>query len=226
MLPGPSGSRSNFREAFNRSINSQDLNKDLDFLAHHLSDGTTSGYGYAFRLFSTFCATLNADPLTCTPSIVIKYLRVKYEEGASYSTINLHKCAISKVHAGFNGLPIGQHPLVCQAIKAAFRLRPPIPKYRQTFDIVPVLDYVASLTPIDSLSLKLLTYKTIFLLSFASISRVSSLARLGAAVEEGKVSLLIHNIHNTVLCSGLSYYTFAMFGEARPTSQCPRLGPS
>ena len=192
MLPGSSGGSSHFREALSYTLNDQDLNKeDLDFLANHLSDGTTSGYGYAFNAFSTFCSTINADPHSCTPSIIIKYLRTKYEEGASYNTINVHKCAISKVHVGFNGIPIGKHPLVSRAMRAAFRLRPPIPKYRQTYDIVPVLNYVASLEPLNSLSLKLLTYKTIFLLITSTISRVSSIARLGAEVEEGIDCLII-----------------------------------
>ena len=189
MLPGPSSSLSYFRDSFTQSVAEHGLdNEDLDFLSNHLADGTSSGYGCAFKEFSTFCSTLNVCPYTCAPSIVVKYLRKKYENGSSYSTVNLHRCAISKLHAGFGGGSIGEHPLVSQAVKAVFRLRPPLPKYRTAFDISTVLDYVASLEPLHTLPLKQLTLKTLFLMSFSTISRVSSCARMGPAVEKGKVS--------------------------------------
>ena len=83
------------------------------------------------------------------------YLRYKFENGSKYSSINFHKSSISKFHTGFDGRAVGSHPLVSQAVKAAFRLRPPLPKYKSTFDIDPVLSYIASLEPLDSLNLKM-----------------------------------------------------------------------
>ena len=77
----------------------------------------------------------------------------------------------------------GTHPLVSQALKAVFRLRPPLPKYVNTFDISLVFTYILSLPPNDQLSLKLLSYKTVFLLTSSTISRLSSLARLGPQLQ-------------------------------------------
>ena len=62
-----------------------------------------------------------------------------------YSTVNFHRSGISKLHVGINGISIGEHPLVSQAVKTVFGLRFPLPKYQSTFDIVPVLAYVLSL---------------------------------------------------------------------------------
>ena len=47
-------------------------------------------------------------------------------EGAKYSTINLHRSAISKYHVGVNSQPVGTNPLVKKALKSAFRWRPPL----------------------------------------------------------------------------------------------------
>ena len=99
-------------------------------------------------------------------------------------TINLKKCAISKYHEGFDGLPIGSNILVKKAMKACFRLRPPLPRYTHTFDIVPLLDFISSWPPNNSLTLKQLTFKAVFLTIYSTISRVSSLARLGPTVTE------------------------------------------
>ena len=95
--------------------------------------------------------------------------------------MNYHRSAISKFHTGVAGIPIGEHPLVCQAVKAVFRIRPPLPKYQSTFDMVPVLVHLST-QPTDCLSLKQLTLKTLFLTVYSSLSRVSSIARLGPSI--------------------------------------------
>ena len=190
-LPGPSGGPSHFRQEFNLSRAQHDLDEeDLDFLSNHLASGTASGYGYSFRKFRLFCEHFQADPLTCTPAIVVKYVKHLYEEGAKYSTVNGHRSAISKFHVGVHGIPMGEHPLVSQAVKAVFRLRPPLPQYRATFDIVPVLAYVRSL-PTASIPLKLLSFKTLLLAIYASISRVSSMARLAPSLEETRDAVVL-----------------------------------
>ena len=137
--------------------------------------------------FDQLCRSLGSDPFSCSPAIIVKYLRLRFEQGTSYSSVNLCRLAISKFHVGYHGKPIGEHPLVGQAVRAVFRLRPPLPKYKTTFDVKPVLDYVASLTPLDSLDLKTLTLKTFFLVTYTFLSRVSSIARLMSEVETCKV---------------------------------------
>ena len=92
---------------------------------------------------------------------------------------------------------MGKHPLVSQAVKAVFRLRPPLPKYQSTFDILPVLAYVHSL-PTASISLKLRFFHTLFLTIYSSISRVSSMARMALSLEETRNSAIL-----TLLSSAL-----------------------
>ena len=121
---------------------------------------------------------------------MVKYVRHLYESGAEYSTVNYHRSAVSKFHVGVQGVPMGEHPLVSQAVKAVFRLRPHLPQYQSTFDIVPVLAYVQSL-PTASISLKLLSFKTLFLTIYSSISRVSSMARMALSLEETRDSAIL-----------------------------------
>ena len=70
---------------------------------------------------------------------------------------------------------------------------PPLPKYQSTFDIVPVLAYVQSL-PTANISLQLLSFKTLFLTVYSSISRVGSVARLGPSLQEHRDSVVLHFI--------------------------------
>ena len=155
---------------------------DLEFLSHHLSTGTKNGYGYAFNKFVKFCSNLSADPFTCTPVVLVKYIRFLFEEGASYSTVNFHRSCVAKFHYGIDGISIGKHHLVSQAVKAVFRLRPPLPRYSATYDISVVFSYLKTLVPNETLPLKLLTLKTLFLLTSAVIFRVSSVRVCGSDI--------------------------------------------
>ena len=135
---------------------------------------------------------VNYLPFNCSPATIVKYIRFLYDNGAEYTTVNLHRSAIAKVHQGFAGQSIGVHPLVNQAVKSVFRQRPPLPKYISTFDISPVLDYMTRLSPTQSLDLKQLTLKTLILTIYSSLSRVSSLARLGPLVTEHRDHVTLH----------------------------------
>ena len=70
-------------------------------------------------------------------------------------------------------------------------LRPPLPKYKSTFDIVHVMQYVRTLQT-DQLFLQQLTYKALFLAIYTSISRVSSIVRLGPTLVEHRDSLVLN----------------------------------
>lgn len=164
---------------------------DIAFLSNHLAPTTATGYGYIFAKFRNFSDKLSVDPITCPPSVVVKYLRQLSESGAEYNTVNVHRSSISKFHAGFAGKPVGEHPLVSQAVKAVFRLKPPLPKYRSTFDIVPVLTYMRSLNT-HTISLQLLAYKALFMTVYSNICRVSSMARLGPTLTEHRDSVVLH----------------------------------
>ena len=195
-IPGTSGGSSHFREEFGRSLASYDLDEaDLDFLTGHMADQSASGYNSAFKKFKLFCTNFNVDPYTCSPSYLVKFLRSKFESGASYQTICFYRSAVSKFHVGHGTLPLGQHHLVNKAIRAAFRLRPPLPKYKKTFDMNPVLNFIANLGPLEELSLKMLTLKTFLLVTFTTISRVSSVARLRKEVQETQVGYLTLNFY-------------------------------
>ena len=85
---------------------------------------------------------------------------------------------------------MGEHPLVSWALKAVFRLRPPLPQYKSAFDIVPVLAHIRSL-PTASIPLQLLFYKALFLIIYSSIFRVSSMARLAPSLEETRDSAVM-----------------------------------
>ena len=60
-------------------------------------------------------------------------------------------------------------------MKGFFNRNPPKPRYTLTWEVEPVLRYLASLPPWECLTLKLVTLKMVLLLALATAGRVSSL---------------------------------------------------
>ncbi len=81
--------------------------------------------------------------------------------------------AISKYHVvdKDSGTPIGQHSLVSMAKKAFWQQRPPIPRYRATYNITVILRHIENLGQNESLTLKQGSEKTAFLVAFSTLSR-------------------------------------------------------
>ena len=161
-----------------------------DFLSQHLAAGTRCGYRHAYARFKAFCSLNKLCPKSCKPEDIAKYLKLLCDNGASYNTINVVRSAISKYHNGYSGIAAGSNNIVCMAMRAVFKIRPPLPKYKHTYDITMVLDYLKSLPPNSELTLRQLSMKTLFLLIMSTISRVSSVSRLGPELLVYKVGSL------------------------------------
>ena len=158
----------------NESDNTVVLNQeDYDFLSHHIATNTTKKYNSAWQQFCCFCDGLDVQPITCSVTVIVKYICHRFEEGVSYSTMNLAKSAISNYHCYLpSNVPVGSDQLVHQTMKSFFfKQRPPLPKYQNTFDVTMVMHYVMDMGPAAALDLKCLTYKTLFLVAFSTLFR-------------------------------------------------------
>ena len=95
--------------------------EDYNFLSHHITTNTTQKYNSTWQQFCVLCDGLNVQPITCSVAVIVKYICHRFEEGVSYSTMNLAKSAISKYHCFLPGnVPVGQDQLVQQALKSFF----------------------------------------------------------------------------------------------------------
>ena len=118
--------------------------------------------------------------LKASPSPVSHYLRCHclltsmYGRSLQYTTI----AAAKSVLAGVLHIPrvtsISSHPLIIQLLKGIFHVRPPKPRYEFIWDPNHVLKFLTTLHP-AVMPLKLLTLKTVILLTLLSGHRVSTL---------------------------------------------------
>jgi hypothetical protein len=102
-----------------------------------------------------------------------------YEQGLGYSAINTARSALSQVIiCNEGGCTIGAHPWVIKFMKGIYNLRPPVPRYSDTWDVNLLLVKLRQFSPVANLSLKLLTLKAVALTAILLAARVQTLLAL------------------------------------------------
>ena len=142
---------------------------------------STYQYGRKWNKFEKYCQSINQDPVSCPISIICNFLQSLNVGSLKYRTISAYRSVISKFHEPVEGFSVGKHPTVNRFIKSVFIKNPPIPKYSVTWPLQTLLDYLASLTPVENLDLSLLTKKTATLIRLSTNSRSSLLCLLNRA---------------------------------------------
>lgn len=120
---------------------------------------------------------------------VLEFLTNLFNKGASFSTLNTCRSAIAQIA----GPTISQDFRLKRFFKGVYGLRPPLPKYENTWDPAIVLRFVKNLNNSD-ISLELLTHKLCILLALATGQRIQTLAKIEISnidIGQGKIEIKI-----------------------------------
>ena len=136
--------------------------------------GTRVQYDSLLRGWQGFCSRRQVHPLSPTILDVIAYLTSMYDRGLQYATIAAAKSVLAGVLHILGVTSISSHPLIIRLLKGIFHVRPPKPRYEFIWDTDLLLKFLKTLHP-AVIPLKLLTLKTVTLLTLLSGQRVSTL---------------------------------------------------
>ena len=136
----------------------------MDVLMASWRGGTQKQYKTYINKWLEFCSKRNINHSVPEIGDAVEFLMTLKEQGLSYSTINTARSALSSVLTIKDCEKFGSHPLVMRFMKGIFELNKPQPRYTYIWDVSKVLDYLKTLDPLDKLSLKELTHKTVMLL--------------------------------------------------------------
>ena len=139
------------------------------------SHGMQKQYKLYIKQWIDFCCERQADPYNPPLTTVLDFLVNLQEKGLSYTTINTARSAISAITLSKDKNTIGCHPLVSRFMKGTYKGSPPTPRYKSTWDVQPMLTYLASINPVDKLDLKKPTLKLVMLIALVSAQRGQSL---------------------------------------------------
>lgn len=146
-----------------------------DVLMSSWRPATRKQYDAHIRRWCAFALQKKIDPLHPSVSDVLKFLHTFRVNQLSYSTINTARSALSSYLMGYQfpgcHYTVANHPFIVRYLKGVFNCCKPAPRYQETWDVKPVLEYLELLHPLDKLSLKELTHKLAILLALTSGQR-------------------------------------------------------
>ena len=122
-----------------------------------------------------FCDRGHINPLTPNLTDVIHFLSDTFHWGVAYDSVNTARGALSSLGIVVDGCRAGNHPLVNRLLRGVFNLKPPKPRYTQTWDVKLVLEQLRTLEPLCNLTLKELTLKLVMLMALTQAARVQTL---------------------------------------------------
>ena len=164
-----------------------------------------------------FCLRRKVDCVQPNVRIVLDFLTTLYEDGLSYSVINTARCALSQIIIWQKYGTIGAHPLVIKFMKGVFNLRPPVPRYTETWDVGKLLNKFRDMTPTEMLSLKELTLKTVTLVAIVLAARAQTISLLNLNNMKRSNSLFVFMVGKADLKQSRPNYTPPLFKlEAYP----------
>lgn len=111
------------------------------------------------------------SPFEVSVPNVLEFLTDQFRQGANYGTLNSYRSAIAQLA----GPELGLDFRVKRFFKGVFGLKPPLPRYENTWDPNIVLSYVKSLNT-KKISLEMLTQKLAVLLALATGHRLQTLS--------------------------------------------------
>ena len=143
---------------------------------------TRKQYDAHIRRWCAFALQKKIDPLHPSVSDVLQFLHTFRVNQLSYSTINTARSALSSYLMGYQfpgcHYTVANHPFIVRYLKGVFNCCKPAPRYQETWDVKPALEYLELLHPLDKLSLKELTHKLAILIALTSGQRCQTLSFL------------------------------------------------
>ena len=106
---------------------------------------------------------------------VLNFMAMCFESNnLGYSAMNTIRSALSTFIC-IDDKPVGSHPLIVRFLRGIFVLKPALPRNICTWDTSVVLQFLKTLSPVNQLNLKELTFKTVTLTALLTSQRCQSL---------------------------------------------------
>nr|CAH7765043.1 unnamed protein product [Callosobruchus chinensis] len=169
------------REAFHRR---RVPTVGLQSIQSSLSPSTLKQYTAYLKKWWDFCATRQHSPFQYSLNLILTFLSIQFQNGASYATINSQHAAIVLIFPVKNSDKI----IFKRSLKGIYNQKPSMPKYQATWDPHPVLLHLARLYPLEKISRLQLTMKLVTLLALITGHRLQTLT-----------SIRLQNIFTTLL---------------------------
>jgi site-specific recombinase XerD len=144
----------------------------VDFIVDSISKSTLKQYEGCLKKWIEFATRNKYDIFDPTSSNVIEFLTMRFNENASYGTLNSSRSAISLITKS----DISNDAIISRFFKGIYRRRPSAPKYSETWNIEQVLEYIENQDTFENLNLKIISEIATTLLVLITAHRLQTIA--------------------------------------------------
>ncbi|XP_046417420.1 uncharacterized protein LOC124178226 [Neodiprion fabricii] len=165
------GGREIIRQAL---LNKNTSEESAEIMIASVENSTLKQYESSYKLWWEFNQETQSDPFSITAKKVLSFLTKRFQDGASYGTINSGKAALALIARE----EIANSDLINRFMRGVYKKRPGRPRYDTIWDVDPVLDKLAEWYPLEPLKLKKVTKKLVLLLALGTAHRIQTLAAI------------------------------------------------
>ncbi len=157
--------------------------KVVETILQSRAPSTSKLYTLKWRLFTSWCRDRQLEPVHCPVRTVLEFLQARLSTGLAHSALTVYVAAISAYHASLGGQSVGENPLVTRFLRGALRLKLLVRSQIPPRDLAVVLNTLCRplFKPIEEISDRNLTLKTVLLLAISSLKRAGDLQALSVA---------------------------------------------
>ena len=176
--------------------------------------GTRKDYAVKFKKFNSWCSEREIDPYDANVTNCADFLTSLYQDGLKYRTILGYRSMLSVLLPSVEGVQIGQHPGISRLLKGVFNSWPPVKRLVPEWDLRKVLDMLSKspLEPMNKISLKYLTWKTVFLAAVSTFRRCGDIQAL--RIDSGFMS---------IVQEGIIFIREGLSKQDRPGHSCKKI---
>lgn len=156
-----------------------------DILLQSVKPSTRKSYNLKWSRFCKWVGDKTQDPTRASLNLILDFLIHLHDSGLSLSSLRVYLAALSAYHTKIDSFSLFSHPTTKRFLRGMYNAhpppRPPPPQRRaQPWDLLLVLRGLTRhpFDPASSSDLRLLSWKTLFLVAVTSGRRVSELAAL------------------------------------------------
>jgi hypothetical protein len=142
-----------------QSLINRGCSEDISNITSSWRKGTNKQYDW--RKWVLWCGGQHANPFYPSEHLAIAYLMYLIRLNMSYFVLNTHKSMLMQTLPYFGVTWCNKSNLISRVMKGYVNIKPVQYKPKITWDVSKVLNYISSLYPLQSLCLKLLTFKLI-----------------------------------------------------------------
>lgn len=145
----------------------------IETMIMSLSPSTLKQYDTTFKLWWDYCNGAGVSFFEAGPEEVMVFLQDIFNKGnQQYGTFNSHRSALALVLRA----DLKEDERLKRFLKGIAVLRPPRPRYNNTWDTQPLLQYLSTLFPYNSITNKLLSLKLASLLVLITGQRIQTIS--------------------------------------------------